>query len=154
MLLLFNFSDCFIFNNIPRKNLIKLNNNINCNERTIYTQYLLGLRKTRRYFKNYTNIENVKLLLNFTNDFLTNYTINNTFIDNQNYYTKKIIMGNINLDVSNIKEIYIYTSNNTLFIELDKKKDILSHKKIIKNINSIDNIITFITILSKTLNIH
>lgn len=139
---------------------IKLQSNLQnntCNDRVLYAQYLIGLRKTRKIFKNYTNKEALNSLIYFTNDFITNNSViisNNTIINNQEHNVRKIIMANVELDVSNVKTINIRTEKASLIIELDKKTDILSHTKIIKNINSIDTIITFMSLVGKALNFY
>ena len=140
--------------------------NIQCNERTIYSKYLIGLRKTRRLFKNTTNINTI---INFTNDFVGNYTnsisLQNSLpsvqsvptipseinINNTESTVKSITMGNIVLDVSTVQHIYISTKKDKIILELDKReKNILG---VLQNINNIDSLISTILLLGKILNI-
>lgn len=115
-----------------------------CNERLIYRQYLLGLRKTRRLLPNAQY-----LIQNYTN--LTNLpiTLNNTDIG-----AKNIIMGNIVLDVSNVKEIHITTSNDKLIVELDKQKKNVNILEGLHNLNNIDTIIGTLSLLGKITNMN
>ena len=132
-----------------------------CNERFIYGRYILGLRKTRRLFKNNTNINNI---INFTNEFIANYTISNSEqsitnlsvfkdvnINNTEIGIKTITMNNLILDVSNVEQIHISTKKDKLIINLDKKeKNILS---VLHNINNIESVVNSILLLGKILNI-
>jgi hypothetical protein len=124
-----------------------------CSERTIYRNYLLGLRKTRKMLNNSTNINNKTInnlvsILNFTSKFVSNYTtINNTQMG-----AKNLVMANIILDVSNVKEIHIKTNKDVLIVELDKKeRDYIP--ELFTNVNNIDNILSTISLLAKLLNI-
>lgn len=132
-----------------------------CNERFIYGKYILGLRKTRRLLKNNTNINNI---INFTNEFIANYTISNTEqpitnlstfkninINNTEIGIKTITMSNLVLDVSNIQQIHISTKKDKLIINLDKKENNMF--SVLQNINNIDSIINSILLLGKILNI-
>lgn len=139
------------------------NNCGNSYERTIYRNYLLGLRKTRKLLTHNTlnsnntvnavnavnaanNIDTLASIIDFTSEFVSNYTSST----NQTV-AKHIIMGNIVLDVSNIKEIHIKTEKDVLVIELDKKKpDIQS---VITNMNNADAIISSLSLVAKILNI-
>lgn len=124
----------------------------NCGERTIYRNYLLGLRKTRKLLTtpNFTNTDvanNVNALahiINFTSEFVSNYTSSSN-----ETIAKHIIMGNIVLDVSNIKEIHIKTEKDVLIVELDKKKE----DTIVPNMNNIETIINSLSLVTKILNI-
>lgn len=120
--------------------------NCECNERVIYRQYLLGLRKTRRYLHNTTNINKLVSILNFTNEFVANYTVMN----NTDATIKNIVMGNIVLDVSNVKEIHISTSKDKIIVELDKQK---KSTNILENLNNIETIIGTLSLLGRIVNI-
>lgn len=154
----------FISNIINKNKLLLHQNNIKCcnglcNERMIYTNYLLGLRKTRKLFKNTTNVNTLSSILNYTNNFILNNTIIN---ENDNIYNinnldvgvKNIIMGNLILNVSNVKYIYLSTEKDKIIIELDKIKKEDMIKDIVKNINNIDSFINAIVILGKIMNIN
>jgi len=122
-----------------------------CSERTIYRNYLIGLRKTRKMLNNSTSIENINNLvsiLNFTSKFVSNYTtINNTQVG-----AKNIVMANIILDVSNVKEIHIKTNKDVLIVELDKTKQ-GALPQLLTNVNNIDSILNTLSLLAKLLNI-
>jgi hypothetical protein len=135
--------------------------NIPCNERILYSRYLIGLRKTRRLLKNTTNINTI---INFTNEFVTNYTnpvsipytilsipseIN---INNTENTVKSIRMGNIILDVSTVRHIYICTKKDKIILELDKKDNNMFG--MLQNINNIDSLVSTILLLGKMLNIN
>jgi len=119
---------------------VKLSETHIYNERAIYKNYLIGLRKTKRLLSNATNIKNL-------NNVARDNIINNTQIG-----AKNLIMGNIVIDVSNVKEIHIKTDKQTLIIELDKKRDILPD--LITNVNNIDNLLNTLSLLSKILNMN
>lgn len=129
----------------------------NCNERIIYKNYLIGLRKTRRYIRNSTNINTLSLLVNYTNNFISNFeeekynsiNLNNTLIG-----VKTITMGNVNLDVSNIKEIHIETRNDKLVIQLDKNKQNNNILNILEKINNIDTLINTLSFLNHLINLN
>lgn len=147
-----------------KKDTSKNNNEIllnTCN-RNIYKNYLLGLRKTKRYINN----ETFSNIINSTNIFVLNYNIfENNNIDNSTNIiefnntevgVKNIIIGNINLDVSNVKNVYISTSKETIVLELDKKKYENTDKNINKflytGLSNIDTIVATITFLTKIIN--
>jgi hypothetical protein len=134
----------------------KCHNNIynhGCTERTLYRNYLLGLRQTRKILKNTTSINKLTSIVNFTNDFI----INNSYIlpssqkilNNTEIGAKNIIMGNIILDVSQVKKIYIKTDKDILYIELDK----LDRPNNIISINNIETILSTLSVMGKFLNI-
>jgi hypothetical protein len=138
----------------------------NCN-RNIYKNYLLGLRKTKRYINNETIYNSISNMLNSTNIFVLNYNIfennntNNTNIiefNNTEVGVKNIIIGNINLDVSNVKNVYISTSKETIVLELDKKKHDNDgnnfNKYLYTGLNNIDTIVASIGFLTKIINNH
>ena len=121
-----------------------------CNERTIYSTYLIGLRKTRRLFKNNTNINNV---INFTHVFISNYSMPPEFnINNTEASVKSIKMGNIILDVSNVQYIHISTKKDKIIVELDKQHENIF--SVLQKVNSIDSIVNTILLLGKILNIN
>lgn len=138
---------CFI-NMFPIKTDSIVSLNIaNWNERKIYGSYLLGLRKSRKLLQNNYNKDDVDVIVNFTKTFLSNYSyVNNTEVKVQN-----IVMKNIVLDVSNIKQIHIKTKKDTLIIELDKNN---KRNSIISNANSLENLISAISLFGKIININ
>jgi hypothetical protein len=122
----------------------------NCNERAIYKNYLLSLRKIRRTVKT-SNVDGLLFILNFTNNLLANNSIllNNTQtidINNEEVGLKKIVMANMHLDVSNVKYIQISTKKDTIIVELDKKNKL---NNILNDINHIDALINTLSLLLK-----
>lgn len=160
----------------------KSNSRNNRNERNMYSKYLLGLRKTRRILLNNTNINTLSYIINFTNEFVANYTqqeyivsntssssnthqsitpkiqkihmLSPTHINNTDMAVKQIMMGNIVLDVSNVKHIHISTKKDDIIIELDKKEEsTIELQNILENINNLDAIVTTITMIGKIMNL-
>ena len=130
----------------------KCHNN-GCNERIIYRNYLLGLRQTRKILRNTTNINKLTSILNFTNDFMINNSYmlppSQTILNNTEIGAKNIIMGNIILDVSQVKKIYIKTEKDILYVELDK----LDRPNNIISINNLETILSTLSVMGKILNI-
>jgi hypothetical protein len=137
-------------NNIKLSKVNKLNEN--CNDKVLYTNYRIGLRKLRKTVKN-TNIDTLISIINFTNTFASNitWTVNNTEFNNEDIGVQKLIMSNIHIDVSNVKYIHISTKNDTIIVELDKKNKMNS---IINEINNLDAIINTLNFLMKIININ
>lgn len=142
------YKQCSIMNSCNREN----------RERLIYKNYLVGLRKTRRYITNSSNINSLVSIINFTNNFITNYTTpttyinNSTCINNTETIVKNIMMGNIILDVSNVKHIHITTSQDKIILELDKFKK--NDVNFMEQINNLDSLLSTISILGKIMNIN
>lgn len=123
-----------------------------CSERTIYKNYLLGLRKTRKLLSNPNNTLQLNTIINFTSDYAQ--SLSQQYINNTDTTVKNIIMGNVILDVSTVKYIQIKTSNDSIILELDKyqtKDNIINS---INNINNIETLVNTLSILSKILNIN
>ena len=131
------------------------NTNCECKEQMIYRQYLIGLRKSRRLLNNATNINSIVSIVNFTNQFVSNYaTINNaTSFDNTDVGAKNIIMGNMVLDVSNVKYIKISTEKDTIIVELDKQPQ-KTDTNILEKINNVETIINTISLLGKIVSMN
>jgi hypothetical protein len=157
LILMYNMAGCFL-TPVLLDSLKPLQcNHINiptCNERTLYSKYLIGLRKTRRFLKNTTNINTIK---NFTNEFVSNYTNihvhipNELTLNNTDSVIKTITMANVVLDVSTVQYIYISTKKDKIILELDKRdRNILD---VLQNINNIDSVVSSILLLGKLLNI-
>jgi len=125
----------------------------NYSDRKLYTSYLLGLRKTRRVISNNSNVNMLKSIVNFTNDFAMNYTSiqEYQYINNTKTGVKNIAMSNMVIDVSNIKEIHISTKNDKLIIELDKNKE-SRLIPLLNNANSVETIINVISLFGKMMN--
>lgn len=137
-------------NNIPKCN--SANQQCICNEHVLYRKYLIGLRKTRKILQNNTNVNTMISILNFTNEYVKANNI--SVFNNTEVGAKNIIMGNIVLDVSNVKEIHIITKKDKIIVELDKKKDIIPITNVLSGINNIDSIITTIALIGKIMNVN
>jgi len=131
------------------------NRNQNYNEKLIYINYLIGLRKIRKTFKT-TNIGDLVTVVNLTNSLMSNMTLNvnnsDINIDNEEINANKIIISNIHIDVSNVKYVHISTKNDTLIVELDKKNKL--NDNILSDISNIDTLINILSMLVKVVNIN
>ena len=187
-------TDCYINSivsmsvaNSRKKNIVKNKKDIpyrkfaNENEKYLYGNYLVTLRKFKRTI-NYS-----KLLNNITNSIVDNINSpianyskttsdatttsdvylnikNNTIINNDQFIAKNIILANIKIDVSTVKYIQITTRNDTITIELDKNNDNTKSTDsahttdtngfINYDLGKIDSLISAISILMNLLNIH
>ena len=172
--------ECFIMTfNQKSKNIVKNKKCLknpkfsNENEKYLYANYLVSLRKIKRAQKsiNYNNIFSIN---NFsyadTNNDNNNNNINSlnltTYnelflnINNNDKIAKNLILANIKIDVSNVKYIQISTKNDTMVIELDKNEknktaETIENKGFINyDLGKIDALISAISILMNLLNIH
>jgi hypothetical protein len=162
--------------NTRKKNIVKNKKDIpyrkfaNENEKYLYGNYLVTLRKFKRtinYSKLFNNITNtivdsldIPSVANVSSDKGDIYlnVKNNTVINNDQFIAKNIILANIKIDVSNVKYIQISTKNDTITIELDKNnenvKNIDNSGFINYDLGKIDSLISAISILMNLLNIH
>ena len=76
---------------------------------------------------------------------------NNTLIDNEEFIAKKIILSNIHIDVSNIKQIHISTNNDTLIVNLDKN-DIQTSDMSKYELGKIDALLNVASIITSIMN--
>lgn len=155
--------------NSRKKNIVRNKKDIpyrkfsNENEKYLYGNYLVSLRKFKRainYSKLFNNITNsivdslnTSCVSNNKEDIYLNIK-NNTFINNDQYIAKNIILANIKIDVSTVKYIQIYTKNDTITIELDKNNQIIDSGFVNYDLGKIDSLISAISILMNLLNIH
>ena len=155
--------------NSRKKNIVRNKKDIpyrkfsNENEKYLYGNYLVSLRKFKRainYSKLFNNITNsivdslnTSCVSNNKEDIYLNIK-NNTFINNDQYIAKNIILANIKIDVSTVKYIQIYTKNDTITIELDKNNKIIDSGFVNYVLGKIDSLISAISILMNLLNIH
>lgn len=176
-------TDCYINSmttmsvaNTRKKNIVKNKKDIpyrkfaNENEKYLYGNYLVTLRKFKRtinYSKLFNNITNsivdsldtpnVPSDASDKGDIYLNVK-NNTVINNDQFIAKNIILANIKIDVSAVKYIQISTKNDTITIELDKNnqnvKNIDNSGFINYDLGKIDSLISAISILMNLLNIH
>ena len=167
--------------NTRKKNIVKKGNAYhrkfaNENEKYLYGNYLVTLRKFKRTI-NYNKIFNnmteqtkesvgavgvagaggdTRYIKGIADDIYFNIN-NNTIINNDQYIAKSISLANIKIDVSTVKYIQISTKNDTITIELDKNNDNSKNTEdgfINYDLGKIDSIISAISILMNLLNIH
>ena len=161
--------------NTRKKNIVKKGNAYhrkfaNENEKYLYGNYLVTLRKFKRtinYNKIFNNMtEQTKEAVGtggdsrdikgIADDIYFNIK-NNTIINNDQYIAKSISLANIKIDVSTVKYIQISTKNDTITIELDKNNDNSKNTDsgfINYDLGKIDSLISAISILMNLLNIH
>ena len=161
--------------NTRKKNIVKKGNTYhhkfaNENEKYLYGNYLVTLRKFKRtinYNKIFNNMteqtkESVgavgdsRDIKGIADDIYFNIN-NNTIINNDQYIAKSISLANIKIDVSTVKYIQISTKNDTITIELDKNNDNSKNTDsgfINYDLGKIDSLISAISILMNLLNIH
>ena len=164
-----------------KKNIVKKGNTYhrkfaNENEKYLYGNYLVTLRKFKRTI-NYNKIFNnmteqtkesvgavgvagaggdTRYIKGIADDIYFNIN-NNTIINNDQYIAKSISLANIKIDVSTVKYIQISTKNDTITIELDKNNDNSKNTDsgfINYDLGKIDSLISAISILMNLLNIH
>jgi hypothetical protein len=154
--------------NTRKKNIVKKGNAYhrkfaNENEKYLYGNYLVTLRKFKRtinYNKIFNNMtEQTKEAVDIkgvADDIYFNIK-NNTIINNDQYIAKSISLANIKIDVSTVKYIQISTKNDTITIELDKNNDNFKNIEggfINYDLGKIDSLISAISILMNLMNIH
>jgi hypothetical protein len=179
-------ADCYInsavsmsIENTRKKNIVKNKKDTqyrkfaNENEKYLYGNYLVALRKCKRtinYSKLFNNISEIARdtmdttektdIKGIADDIYFNIK-NNTIINNDQYIAKSISLANIKIDVSSVKYIQISTKNDTITIELDKNND--NDNDNFKNteggfinydLGKIDSLISAISILMNLMNIH
>jgi hypothetical protein len=160
--------------NTRKKNIVKKGNAYhhkfaNENEKYLYGNYLVTLRKFKRTI-NYNKIFNnmteqpketvgggdTRDIKGIADDIYFNIK-NNTVINNDLFIAKSISLANIKIDVSTVKYIQISTKNDTITIELDKNNDNSKNTDsgfINYDLGKIDSLISAISILMNLLNIH
>lgn len=171
VIVLIYFQIVYSYKNIPllklRKNKLSLlngkNNFMDCNKKFMYKNYLLSVRKvkkTMRYSSSVVDINNI--LDNIIGSMNSNNSIhnkeaiiylknNNTLIDNEEFIAKKLILSNIHIDVSNIKQIHISTNNETLIVNLDKN-DIQASDMSKYELGKIDALLNVASIITSIMN--
>jgi hypothetical protein len=76
------------------------------------------------------------------------------YINHTEVSSKNIIMGNVVLDVSNIKHIHIKTEKDILILELDKTEKQSTVSSLLGKMNSIDALINTLSLFGKFMNIN
>lgn len=150
----------------------------NCNKKYLYINYLLTLRNVKKTIKNsagtgggdvFYNINNmIESIINITETvnppnpsdtkesmlFVGKKSRTDGIIINDDLTAKKLLLANIQIDVSNIKYIQISTKNDTLVVELDKN-NVGNDKNFVKyDLKQMDALISAVSILMNLLNVH
>ena len=76
---------------------------------------------------------------------------NETLIDNSELVAKNLVLSNIHIDVSNIKQIHISTKNDTLIVNLDKNN--IQNNDIVRyELGKIDTLLNVASIITSLMN--
>lgn len=145
---------------------LKLKNkkNLDCSQKFIYKNYLLSVRQVKKTIRNNNAVDISNLIDNFITslndasavnntkkDAVIYIKNNNTIIDNEELIAKNLILSNIQIDVSNIKQIQISTKNDTLIVNLNKNDN--DNKEMIRyELGKIDALLNVASILTSLLN--
>ena len=164
LLILLNYTECYIMSiiNSRNKNIVKNKKGIeyrkfsNDNEKYLYANYLVSLRKIKKAQRVFNNLVIENNRSNESNEFVLNIE-NNTILNNNQKIAKNLILANIRIDVTNVKYIQISTKNDTILVELDKNNEYSKNNEknfINYDLGKIDSLISAISILMNLLNIH
>lgn len=170
LFILVNYTDSYIMSiiNSRNKNIVRNKKGIeyrkfsNENEKYLYANYLVSLRKIKKAQRAFNNLvieSNRSNDSNGSNDSkeLVLNIENKTILDNNQKIAKNLILANIRIDVSNVKYIQISTKNDTIVVELDKKNEYGKNNEnnfINYDLGKLDSLISAISILMNLLNIH
>lgn len=176
LFILVNYTDSYIMSiiNSRNKNIVRNKKGIeyrkfsNENEKYLYANYLVSLRKIKKAQRAFNNLviesnrsndsneSNDSNRSNESNELVLNIE-NKTILDNNQKIAKNLILANIRIDVSNVKYIQISTKNDTIVVELDKKNEYGKNNEnnfINYDLGKLDSLISAISILMNLLNIH
>lgn len=173
-----DYTDCYILSvlNSRKKNTVVRNKKgieyrkfSNENEKYLYANYLVSLRKIKKAQRAFNNLVNDSSSSsiggigsignnegngnNESKEMLLNIE-NSTVLNNNEKIARNLILANIRIDVSNIKYIQISTKNDTIVVELDKNNENSEKSFINYDLGKIDSLISAISILMNLLNIH
>ena len=179
-----DYTDCYILSvlNSRKKNTIVRNKKgieyrkfLNENEKYLYANYLVSLRKIKKAQRAFNNLVNDSSSSsiggigsigsisgignnegngnNESNEMFLNIE-NSTVLNNNEKIARNLILANIKIDVSNVKYIQISTKNDTIVVELDKNNENNEKSFINYDLGKIDSLISAISILMNLLNIH
>jgi hypothetical protein len=132
------------------------------NQKFIYKNYLLSVRKVKRsmlYSNSAVDINGIidSILSNMNTNTTTNNEAviylkkNETLIDNSELVAKNLVLSNIYIDVSNIKQIHISTKNDTLIVNLDKN-NIQNNDMVRYELGKIDALLNVASIITSLMN--
>lgn len=176
-----DYTNCYILSvlNSRKKNTVVRNKKgieyrkfSNENEKYLYANYLVSLRKIKKAQRAFNNLVNDSSSSsiggigsigsignnegngnNESKEMLLNIE-NSTVLNNNEKIARNLILANIRIDVSNIKYIQISTKNDTIVVELDKNNENNEKSFINYDLGKIDSLISAISILMNLLNIH
>lgn len=173
-----DYTDCYILSvlNSRKKNTVVRNKKgieyrkfSNENEKYLYANYLVSLRKIKKAQRAFNNLVNDSSSSsiggisgignnegngnNESNEMYLNIE-NSTVLNNNEKIARNLILANIRIDVSNVKYIQISTKNDTIVVELDKNNENNEKSFINYDLGKIDSLISAISILMNLLNIH
>jgi hypothetical protein len=147
---------------------------LNENEKYLYANYLVSLRKIKKAQRAFNNLVNDSSSSiggigsigsisgignnegngnNESNEMFLNIE-NSTVLNNNEKIARNLILANIKIDVSNVKYIQISTKNDTIVVELDKNNENNEKSFVNYDLGKIDALISAISILMNLLNIH
>ena len=188
-----DYTDCYILSvlNSRKKNTIVRNKKgieyrkfLNENEKYLYANYLVSLRKIKKAQRAFNNLVNDSSSSsiggigsigsigsisgisgisgignnegNGNNESNEMYLNieNSTVLNNNEKIARNLILANIRIDVSNVKYIQISTKNDTIVVELDKNNENNEKSFVNYDLGKIDALISAISILMNLLNIH
>lgn len=160
-----NYTNCYILSvlNSRKKNTVVRNKKgieyskiSNENEKYLYANYLVSLRKIKKAQRAFNNLvidsngSGGNKDGNGSNEMFLNIE-NSTVLNNNQKIARNLILANIRIDVSNVKYIQISTKNDTIVVELDKNNE----KSFVNyDLGKIDSLISAISILMNLLNTH
>ena len=170
-----DYTNCYILSvlNSRKKNTVVRNKKgieyrkfSNENEKYLYANYLVSLRKIKKAQRAFNNLVNDSSSSsiggignnegngnNESKEMLLNIE-NSTVLNNNEKIARNLILANIRIDVSNVKYIQISTKNDTIVVELDKNNENNEKSFINYDLGKIDSLISAISILMNLLNIH
>ena len=172
-----DYTDCYILSvlNSRKKNTVVRNKKgieyrkfSNENEKYLYANYLVSLRKIKKAQRAFNNLVNDSSSSSIggigsiggnnegsgsNNEMYLNIE-NSTVLNNNEKIARNLILANIRIDVSNVKYIQISTKNDTIVVELDKNNENNEKSFINYDLGKIDSLISAISILMNLLNIH
>jgi hypothetical protein len=132
------------------------------NQKFIYKNYLLSVRKVKKSMRHSNSVVDINGIIDSVlSNINTNSTKNNeaviyikkneTLIDNSELVAKNLVLSNIHIDVSNIKQIHISTKNDTLIVNLDKNN--IQNNDIVRyELGKIDTLLNVASIITSLMN--
>lgn len=132
------------------------------NQKFIYKNYLLSVRKVKKSMRHSNSVVDINGIIDSVlSNINTNSTKNNeaviyikkneTLIDNSELVAKNLVLSNIHIDVSNIKQIHISTKNDTLIVNLDKN-NMQNNDMVRYELGKIDALLNVASIITSLMN--